>query len=339
MCAALLGLAYVLVFTPLGFPELEGGKHWWLFAGDSDTARDLVSTILSGTITMTSLVVSITMVVLSLASGQLGPRLIDNFLRDREIQAVLGLFTGTVFYCLFVLRSSNAERGANSVPHVAITTATVLAMLCLLALLFYVHKIARSIVADTVVAEVADSLETAILRESRHTPSSQPDPARARYVHAVPLSLGASGYVQVIEYDQLVELAHRENILIDVKVRPGNFVLRGSLAAVVQCNSRVSDKAEEKIQGAFTIECLYSWLKFAFNLLPYCPMPTLVRLCRGTCKKFRERVDAILKTLQIGQTLARPLSALNGYSVRENPAMVKRPPGLANQHPGVSSVA
>ncbi|HLU00231.1 MAG TPA: DUF2254 family protein, partial [Burkholderiaceae bacterium] len=253
MCAALLGLAYVLVFTPLGFPELEGGKHWWLFGGDSDTARDLVSTILSGTITMTSLVVSITMVVLSLASGQLGPRLIDNFLRDREIQAVLGLFTGTVFYCLFVLRSSNAERGANSVPHVAITTATVLAMLCLLALLFYVHKIARSIVADTVVAEVADSLETAILRESRHTPSSQPDPARARYVHAVPLSLGASGYVQVIEYDQLVELAHRENILIDVKVRPGNFVLRGSLAAVVQCNSRVSDKAEEKIQGAFTI--------------------------------------------------------------------------------------
>src|SRR5690554_7678032 len=119
MCAALLGLAYVLVFTPLGFPELEGGKHWWLFSGDSDTARELVSTILSGTITMTSLVVSITMVVLSLASAQLGPRLIDNFLRDREIQAVLGLFTGTVFYCLFVLRSSNAEKGADDVPHVA----------------------------------------------------------------------------------------------------------------------------------------------------------------------------------------------------------------------------
>src|SRR5690554_5944500 len=197
MCAGMLGLAYALVFSPLEFPGLNADKYWWLFGGDAATARDLVSAILSGTITMTSLVVSITMVVLSLASGQLGPRLIDNFLRDRQIQTVLGLFTGTVFYCLFVLRSINGELGADYVPHIAITTATVLAMLCLLALLFYVHKIARSIVADTVVAEVADSLETAILRESRHTPSSQPDPARARYVHAVPLSLGASGYVQV----------------------------------------------------------------------------------------------------------------------------------------------
>ena len=253
MCAMLWGLAYALVFTPLGFPGVEAGKHWWLFSGDSDTARELVSTILSGTITMTSLVVSITMVVLSLASAQLGPRLIDNFLRDREIQAVLGLFTGTVFYCLFVLRSSNAEKGADDVPHVAITTATVLAMMCLLALLFYVHKIARSIVADTVVTHVADSLESAILRESRHTPSSEPGPSGGQYIHAVPLSLGESGYVQVVEYDQLVELAEREDMVIDVRVRPGNFVLRGSLAAVVQSNSRMPEKVEAKIRDAFTI--------------------------------------------------------------------------------------
>jgi len=98
MCAAMLGLAYAMVFSPLEFPGLSADKYWWLFGGDAATARDLVSAILSGIITMTSLVVSITMVVLSLASGQLGPRLIDNFLRDRQIQVVLGLFTGTVFY-------------------------------------------------------------------------------------------------------------------------------------------------------------------------------------------------------------------------------------------------
>ena len=107
MCAAMLGLAYAMVFSPLEFLGLSADKYWWLFGGDAATARDLVSAILSGIITMTSLVVSITMVVLSLASGQLGPRLIDNFLRDRQIQVVLGLFTGTVFYCLFVLRSIN----------------------------------------------------------------------------------------------------------------------------------------------------------------------------------------------------------------------------------------
>lgn len=253
MCAAMLGLAYAMVFSPLEFPGLSADKYWWLFSGDAATARDLVSAILSGTITMTSLVVSITMVVLSLASGQLGPRLIDNFLRDRQIQAVLGLFTGTVFYCLFVLRSINEELGADYVPQIAITTATVLAMLCLLALLFYVHKIARSIVADTVVSQVADSLESAILREAGHEPSKENASSRGQYALTTPLSLEESGYVQVIEFDRLVEIAEREDIVIDVRVRPGHFVLRRSHALMVLSNAQVSKGVQTAIRRSFTV--------------------------------------------------------------------------------------
>ena len=253
MCAAMLGLAYVMVFSPVEFPGLNADKYWWLFGGDAATARDLVSAILSGIITMTSLVVSITMVVLSLASGQLGPRLIDNFLRDRQIQVVLGLFTGTVFYCLFVLRSINEELGNDYVPHIAITTATVLAMLCLLALLFYVHKIARSIVADTVVSQVADSLESAILREARNGPSGEHVLPRGQYALTIPLSLDESGYVQVIEFDRLVDLAEQEEIVIDVRVRPGHFVLRGSHALMVQSNAQVSEGVQTAIRRSFTV--------------------------------------------------------------------------------------
>lgn len=253
MCAAMLGLAYALVFSPLKFTEISADGHWWLFSGDAATARDLVSAILSGTITMTSLVVSITMVVLSLASGQLGPRLIDNFLRDREIQAVLGLFTGTVFYCLFVLRSLNEELGADRIPHVAVTTATVLAMLCVLALLFYVHKIARSVVADTVVRQVADSLESAILREARNDRSSDHVLSHRQYGQVTPVSVNESGYVQVIEFDRLVELAQREDILIDVRLRPGHFTLRGSHVFVVHSDARVSDEVLAAIRRCLTV--------------------------------------------------------------------------------------
>lgn len=253
MCAAMVGLAYAMVFSPLELPGLNADKYWWLFGGDAATARDLVSAILSGIITMTSLVVSITMVVLSLASNQLGPRLIDNFLRDRQIQAVLGLFTGTVFYCLFVLRSINEELGADYVPHIAITTATVLAALCLLALLFYVHKIARSIVADTVVSQVADSLESAIVREARNGSSGGHAPSHGQYALSTPLSLDESGYVQVIEFDRLADLAARENLMIDVRVRPGHFVLRRSQALTVLSDAAVSEGVQRAIRRSFTV--------------------------------------------------------------------------------------
>lgn len=253
MCAAMLGLAYAMVFSPLDLPGLNEDEYWWLFSGDAATARDLVGAILSGIITMTSLVVSITMVVLSQASGQLGPRLIDNFLRDRQIQAVLGVFSGTVFYCLFVLRSINEDLGTDYVPHIAITTATILAMLCLLALLFYVHKVARSIVADTVVSQVAASLESAILREARIGPADKHSPSRGHYALTFPLSLSESGYVQVVEFDHLVDLAKREDFIIEVRVRPGYFVLRQSPALVVQSNAHLSDEVCTAIRRAFTV--------------------------------------------------------------------------------------
>ncbi len=51
--------------------------------------------------TARSWLVSITMVVLTLAAGQIGPRLIRSFMRDRVTQSVLGL----ILYLLVVFRT------------------------------------------------------------------------------------------------------------------------------------------------------------------------------------------------------------------------------------------
>lgn len=68
------------------------GGVWWLYGGGPESARTLLSSLLSGLMTMTSLVISVTFVILTLAASQLGPRLISMFVSDRQIQAVLGLF-------------------------------------------------------------------------------------------------------------------------------------------------------------------------------------------------------------------------------------------------------
>jgi uncharacterized membrane protein len=55
-----------------------------------------------------SLVFSMTLVTLTLASSQLGPRLITRFMRDRVNQVVLGTFIATVPYVLLGL---HGDRG------------------------------------------------------------------------------------------------------------------------------------------------------------------------------------------------------------------------------------
>jgi uncharacterized membrane protein len=51
-------------------------------------------------VTIVGLVFSLTLVTLSLASSQFGPRLLRNFIRDRVTQLVLGTFVAAFIYCL-----------------------------------------------------------------------------------------------------------------------------------------------------------------------------------------------------------------------------------------------
>jgi uncharacterized membrane protein len=254
MSAGAAVLAWFLLSSRLEGLVTDPGTQWWLFSGDAGTARDLLSSLLSGLITMTSLVVSITMVVLSLAAGQLGPRLIISFIRDRQIQVVLGLFMGTIVYTLLVLRSVTDKLGPETIPHVAVAVASALTLLCLFALLFYVHKIARSIIADTVVREVADALEDAIAKaspEHRDPPEEVPDPTA--FLTRTTVSVGVAGYVQVIDYGQLVGLATKEDVFIEARIRAGHFVLRDGEHLEILSNAPVPDALADDLRKTIVI--------------------------------------------------------------------------------------
>lgn len=245
--AAVLARAVTQLDELALFADLEA---WWYFGGDAQTARGLLSTLLSGMMTMASLVISITMVVLSLAANQLGPRLIWNFIRDRQIQTVIGLFFGTIVYLLVVLRSVHAE----SVPAVAVTVATALVGLCLFALLFHVHKVARSIVADTVINEVAVDLIAAVDAMPRAKGGEEGSPpALANRPVRTPLSLGRSGYVQVIEYERLLHRAAKSGLVLEVDVRAGHFVLASATILHVRGDGALSEETEAAIRSAFLI--------------------------------------------------------------------------------------
>jgi hypothetical protein len=76
-----------------------------LVAVGPEGARLVLSTIAGSMITVASLVFSMTLVALTLASSQLGPRLITRFMRDRINQVVLGTFIATFLYALLVLQT------------------------------------------------------------------------------------------------------------------------------------------------------------------------------------------------------------------------------------------
>jgi uncharacterized membrane protein len=131
MAAALLATLMVRLDVRL---NLEGMELSFITLNQPDGARALLSTVAGSMITVAGVSFSITMVVLSLASSQFGPRLLSNFMRDRGNQIVLGTFVATFIYCLLVLCTVRAadESGAPAfVPHLAVSLGVVLAGLSL----------------------------------------------------------------------------------------------------------------------------------------------------------------------------------------------------------------
>ena len=102
---------------------LEG----WLYNGGGTGARTLLGVVAASTIGVAGTVFSITIAALSLAAGQMGPRLLHNFTRDRGVQFTLGAFLGTFSYALIVLRSVRTHSEGEFVPHLSLSIAILLA--------------------------------------------------------------------------------------------------------------------------------------------------------------------------------------------------------------------
>ncbi|WP_210484357.1 DUF2254 domain-containing protein [Microvirga antarctica] len=236
-----------------------GSGLWWLYGGDAQSARGLLSSLLSGLMTMTSLIVSMTFVILTLSANQLGPRLITTFMADRQIQTVLGLFLGTILYVLVILRSLDETLGAEGVPHIAVTIGSALTIVCLFALLFYVHKIARSIIADNVVERIAGDLRRnlgSMLKESdgdleeNDGDASEGGPEGAC---VATIALNHVGYIQVVDYDRLVAVAKTAKTALQVNVRAGHFLLHNGEHVLVFGNNTLNDDEIDEVRRAFVI--------------------------------------------------------------------------------------
>lgn len=213
----------------------------WVWAGGAEGARNVLATIASSTMTVAGVVFSITIVTLTLASSQFGPRLLRNFMNDRGTQLALGVFVATYLYCLLVLRAIRGIDQVTVVPFLSVTCGIVLAVTSVGFLIFFIHHISRSIIAENVIGRVAADLQDDIDRlypESMKGNEDDPKPEEKLpedfEKKAQAVESPQSGFIQAIAIDNLLELAAKKNLILRLRRRPGTFIAEGAhLADVV----------------------------------------------------------------------------------------------------------
>ena len=203
----------------------------WLYNGGGTGARTLLGAVASSTIGVAGTVFSITIAALSLAAGQMGPRLLRNFTRDRGNQVTLGVFLATFSYALMVLRTVRTVGEGEFVPHLALSVGILLALICVGTLVFFVGHMAGRINVDTVVELVSHDVHAALRRFT--TTSAQPAPPPASFwTGAVPVVDTRRGYLQQLDEHGLATWAAEQGVSIRLMVRPGDYVFPNAPIAV-----------------------------------------------------------------------------------------------------------
>jgi uncharacterized membrane protein len=220
----------------------DGSLHFpsWVISGTADAARQILTTVAAALITVVTLVFSITIVTLTLASTQFGPRMLRNFIRDRITQITLGSFVATFVYAILALVSIGPGAHGEFVPHLSITVTMALVVADVAVLVVFIDHIAKSIQLPQVIASIASDLSQAIEAEAA-LPARNPGkagPSLSEMLARLDEDSGVvraprSGYLQYVGMSALIEIAGSGHAVIRLLHRPGHFVVEGQPLADV----------------------------------------------------------------------------------------------------------
>lgn len=232
--------------------------YWtiWIWSGGPEGAREVLSVIASSMITVAGVVFSITIVALAQTATQYGPRLLNRFMRDLGDQVVLGTFVSTYLYCVLVLRMVQNGSDQQFVPDLSVSIAILFAVASVCVLIYFIHHVSASIHVENVTSYVAQSLLAAI---DEMYPGKEVTLKDTAPVPLPPEEQGeilvsrTNGYIQGIENDKLLSLAHKHDLMVFLLQHAGNFVHEGMPLARVWASSPLSKNLHQQLAGAFLI--------------------------------------------------------------------------------------
>jgi len=240
--AVLYGIAAALALIEA---DAVWGDRWlalWprLFGVGAEGARQMLSTLAGSMMSVMGITFSMTLVALALASSQYTSRILRNFMGSRPTQITLGVFAGIFIYCLIVLRSI---RGGDPgfVPSAAVSFAFVLALAGVVVLIFFIHHIASSIQAVSIIASVAQETNAAVDRVFPQMQGREPggtEDAMDEQVLAsldertwYPVPAQVSGYIQGVNEYAILDLARNHRTIVRMERGVGAFAVEGAVLA------------------------------------------------------------------------------------------------------------
>lgn len=196
-----------------------------LVIDNGDTAMTILSSLISGLISVVVFSFSMVMLLLSQASSNFSPRLLPGLISDRRHQVILGIYLCTILYCIFILFSIQPDGEKYQIPALAVLLGIIQTVISIYAFIYFIHNISQSIqisnILQNIFQEAKDRLQE-LVDKQKFKEVEFPKTEDWTDYHSE-----QSGYLQNISFTNLVDICKEHDVKIHILPIKGIFVLSG----------------------------------------------------------------------------------------------------------------
>lgn len=258
----------VAIGSAIGFIYFDSQFHYnpdgilrYLLPATVDSARSILTIIAGAMIGVAGTVFSITLVVLTLASSQLGSRLVRNFMYDKLNQIVLGSYVSSFVYCLIVLSSLKENESFQFIPAVSVIAALVSAIAGIVLLVIFIHHVSISIQSDKVISDISEAMSKSLRKlfpddighEEEEKSTHDVEIQRKKFTFNQEIRSVKSGYLQSVDGDGLMNIAKENNCVFILHHRPGDFLVQDMIVCEVLSNEEFGNEKQKEVHNDFII--------------------------------------------------------------------------------------
>ena len=214
---------------------------------------------MAGTILATAGVVfTLLTLPLSTVAAQYGSRLLRVFLGDRITQLVLGMFVAAFVYCLAAALSIPPAEVEPEGPQVTATVGLFLMLATFSSLILLVQHVSTMLQAPNIAAAAGVELRDVVRAEipgkvSGGRQNAQEAAGELPEVDGHAVRVKQTGYIQYIDPESIIYLAREKNLVFRLLHKPGHFVWRDTVVALVSPAGSVDDDLDREIRQSFRI--------------------------------------------------------------------------------------
>ncbi|BCB03136.1 DUF2254 domain-containing protein [Bacillus sp. KH172YL63] len=213
---------------------------WWLSQHDYpifpkvlfsnfNLSMTIISTIASSIMTMTTITFSTIMVVLTTFLSQYSPRTLQNFINDKPTQRVLAIFVAGVVYCITLLVLLQDESGQQL--YISSAFAGLVAVICLFVFVYFVHHVSNWVKVSNLIHNITiktnHKIDDSYLFRRNVISTEPPNFSQSYFENTEPhyVCSKKAGYLQQIDIEGMSRKAEKENVIIRMVKKPGEYLL------------------------------------------------------------------------------------------------------------------